>query len=79
MHPAHPDCIVPRHVPERHRRIRGVPAVNQRQPRQNAFEHFDRIAAVKERGIRPEPELVVIASREIETEGIESTEDYRSR
>ena len=38
--------------------------------KQNAFEHFDRIAVVKERGARREPKHVVIALHEIETEGV---------
>ena len=49
-------------------------SLNQRQPRQNAFKRFDPIAAVKERGVRGESELVAIAPHEIETEDAESTE-----
>jgi hypothetical protein len=48
--------------------------MNQRQPKQNGFEHFYRITVVKERGARREPELVVMAPHEIETEAMEPTE-----
>ena len=48
--------------------------MDQRQSGQDVFEDFDRVAAVKQREIRCELELVVVAPPEIETEGVERSD-----
>ena len=53
--------------------------MDQRQGRQNLFEHRDRVASVEERRIGRKPELVMIAADQIQAEGVEGADPELGR
>ena len=52
-------------------RVPEIAIVNQRQGRQDFFQHSDRVAAIEQRRVGRKLELLVVSANEIEPEGVE--------
>ena len=66
-------------VAQDHRRVPEIAIVDQRKGRQNLFEHRDRVASVEERRVGRKSELVMVATDQIQAEGVEGADPELGR